>query len=626
MLSEFPFSLTRPEFISNEGSTMDRRAFLKAAAASSLMSLGGAAGSVAATDKVTPFVRVRPGDAAWPSQARWNGLFNAVGGRLVRLDDPLASCRAAAEGAACQSFFKEMHNPYFISENPALTETSGWVDAWNSVPSAYAVKVQSTADVVAAVNFARENNLRLVVKGGGHSYQGTSDAPDSLLIWTREMSGITLHDTFVPVGCDATHTPQPAVTVETGARWLAVYDAVTTRGGRYVQGGGCTTVGVAGFIHGGGFGSFSKKYGQGAAGLLQAEIVTADGSILVVNPCNHPDLFWAVKGGGGGAFGVLTKLTLRTRDLPITFGAVFGTIRAASDAAFRELIAKTLSFYADKLFNPHWGEQIAFGKDNTVRIMMLFQGLEQAEAENVWAPFTSALATPAKDFLIESPLSFFAVPAQHFWDADYLRKVPGLVLQDDRPGAPLGNIFYVGDSGQVGFFIHGYKSAWLPASLLSETDRQKLADAVFAASRHWPVSFHFNKGLAGAAAEAIEAARNTAMNPAVLDAFALVIIAGHGLPAFPGIPGHEPDLAMARANAQAIASAADALFEVGPGAGAYLSESDFFDVNWKTRYWGLNFDRLAAIKKRYDPEGLFFTHHGVGSDEWSADGFTRLRT
>src|SRR5438270_863790 len=108
--------------------------------------------------------------------------------------------------------------------------------------------------------------------------------------------------------------PQPAVTVETGARWLAVYDAVTTRGGRYVQGGGCTTVGVAGFIHGGGFGSFSKKYGLGAAALLEAEIVTADGSVLVVNACNHPDLFWAVKGGGGGAFGVLTRLTLRTRE------------------------------------------------------------------------------------------------------------------------------------------------------------------------------------------------------------------------------------------------------------------------------------------------------------------------
>jgi FAD/FMN-containing dehydrogenase len=602
---------------------MDRRAFLKAAAASSLISLGRATRSTA---EATPFVRVRPSDVAWPSQARWNGLFNAVSGRLVRLDDPLASCRATPDGPACQSFFRAMRNPYSISDNPALTETSGWVDAWNSAPSAYAIKVQSTADVVAAVNFARESNLRLVIKGGGHSYQGTSDAPDSLLIWTREMSGITLYDAFVPIGCDAIYAPQPAVTVEAGAHWLAVYDAVTTRGGRYVQGGGCTTVGVAGFIHGGGFGSFSKKYGQGAAGLLQAEIVTADGSVLVVNACNHPDLFWAVKGGGGGAFGVLTKLTLRTRDLPTTFGAVLGTIKATSDKAFRDLIAKTFSFYAEKLLNPHWGEQIAFGKDNTLRIMMLFQGLEQAEAENVWASFTSALTTSSHDFSFESPLSFFAVPAQHFWDPDYLRKVPGLVLQDDRPGAPLGNIFYVGDSGQVGFFVHGYKSAWLPASLLREAERQKLADAVFAASRHWPISFHFNKGLAGAPTEEIEAARNTAMNPAVLDAFALVIIAGHGPPAFPGIQGHEPDLALARANAQAIGRAFDVLLTVAPGAGTYVSESDFFDRNWKISYWGPNFDRLAAVKKRYDPEGLFFTHHGIGSDEWSADGFTRLRT
>jgi FAD/FMN-containing dehydrogenase len=278
------------------------------------------------------------------------------------------------------------------------------------------------------------------------------------------------------------------------------------------------------------------------------------------------------------------------------------------------------------LFNSHWGEQIAFGKDNTVNIAMLFQGLEQAEAESVWAPFTSTLAASTSDFSIASPPSIFAGPAQHFWDADHLRKTaPGLVLQDDRPGAPLGNIFYVGDSGQVGFFIHGYKSAWLPASLLQETERQKLADAVFAASRHWPVSFHFNKGLAGAPTEEIEAARNTAMNPDVLDAFALVIIGGHGPPAFPGIPGHEPDLGMARANAQAIGRAFDALLAVAPGAGAYLSEADFFDPNWKTSYWGPNFDRLAAIKKRYDPGGLFFTHHGVGSDEWSADGFTRLR-
>src|ERR1700738_5105382 len=103
---------------------------------------------------------------------------------------------------------------------------------------------------------------------------------------------------------------------------MQVYDAVTTRGGRYVQGGGCATVGVAGLIQSGGFGSFSKNYGLAAARLLPAEIVTADGKLLIANACTNPDLFWALKGGGGGSFGVVTKVTLATYDLPAYFGRV----------------------------------------------------------------------------------------------------------------------------------------------------------------------------------------------------------------------------------------------------------------------------------------------------------------
>ena len=75
----------------------------------------------------------------------------------------------------------------------------------------YAVAAETTADVAAAVNFARDNNLRLVVKGGGHSYLGTSNAPDLLLIWTRRMQAITLHDAFVPQGCAGKPPPAPAV-------------------------------------------------------------------------------------------------------------------------------------------------------------------------------------------------------------------------------------------------------------------------------------------------------------------------------------------------------------------------------------------------------------------------------
>src|SRR6202040_1761536 len=101
----------------------------------------------------------------------------------------------------------------------------GWVDAWISAPSVYAVAAETTDDVVAAVNFARVNNLRLVVKGGGHSYQGTSNAPDSLLVWTRAMNGIVLHDAFVAQGCRGKMVAQPAVTVDAGAMWIDAYDA-----------------------------------------------------------------------------------------------------------------------------------------------------------------------------------------------------------------------------------------------------------------------------------------------------------------------------------------------------------------------------------------------------------------
>jgi FAD/FMN-containing dehydrogenase len=608
---------------------MYRRDFLKVAAGASFFSasieVAAAATPAAEPAAAARFTRVRPSDAGWPSEEAWHGFGNAVGNRLIKLDDPLAACRENPDSPACQALLKEIRNPYFIGEDPALTETSGWLDAWTSLPSTYAVKVRTTDDVVAAVNFARENNLRLVVKGGGHSYQGTSDSADSLMIWTREMNAITMHDAFVPRGCDATHAPQTAVTVETGARWYPIYEEVTTRGGRYVQGGGCATVGVAGFIHGGGFGSFSKKFGQGAAALLEAEIVTADGGVLVVNACNHPDLFWAVKGGGGGSFGVLTRLTLRTRELPTTFGGVNVRIKATSDAAFRDLLSRVMNLYSESLFNPTWGEEIAFGTDNTVAVSMRFQGLEQSEAEAIWGPLMAALADAPKDFIVEAPLAVYAMPARRYWDAEYvLKHFPTHAVRDDRPGAPSTNVFSSGDAAQVGIFVYGYTSGWLPASLLTAEGLPKLVDALFAATRSYLVTLHFNKGLAGAPKQEIEAARDTAMNPAVLDAFALFIIAGGGPPAFAGIAGREPDLAVARTDARAIKAATEALLKVAPGAGSYLAEADYFDPNWKRSSWGPNYDRLATVKKRYDPDGLFFTHHGVGSDQWSADGFTRL--
>lgn len=569
--------------------------------------------------------RVRPGDAAWPSEAQWKQLGSEVGQALVKVRSPLADCLDAPSGPGCTQLFKAVKNPYFLGDELGLTQTLGWVDAWTSMPSTYAVAARSSGDVAAAVNFARQNNLRLVVKGGGHSYQGTSNAQHSLLVWTRKMDDITLHDAFVGTGCDGKAAPLRAVTVGAGALWAQVYDAVTTRGGGYVQGGGCLTVGVAGLVQSGGFGSFSKAYGLAAGSLLQAEVVTADGVTRIANACTNPDLFWGLKGGGGGSLGVVTRLTLRVHPLPETFGAVNMTIHAASAPAFRRLVGLIVDFYSQSLLNPHWGEQIRLRRDNSLKIAMVFQGLDWSQAQAVWQPFLDSLAAAAQDFKVEfAPLKIVSTSARTFWAPTMFKKLLGFIRTDDRPGAPPGNVFWPGDQGQAGQVLHGYQSAWLPAALLRDGQRQALGDALFAASRHWGVSLHVNKGLAGAPAEVLAAARDTAMNPAVLDAFALVICGAEGPPAYPGVAGHEPDAVLARQRAQAIARAMDELRKLVPNAGSYVSESNFFEPHWQQSFWGSNYSRLLAVKAKYDPDGLFFVHHGVGSERWSADGFDKL--
>jgi FAD/FMN-containing dehydrogenase len=601
---------------------MNRRELLKAALAIPFLPavMPGGLGAAWASGTHTLRSRVRPGEPGWPSPAEWDGLNQAVGGRLLKLQSPFAHCPSAA----CDEALKHIKNPFYIGDQPALTQTSGWGGAWRSLPSAYAVAAESTADVVAAVRFAREHRLRLVVKGGGHSYQGTSDAPDSLLVWTRHMNAISSHEAFVGQGCEGTQPPQPAVSVQAGAMWIDAYDAVTTRGGRYVQGGGCTTVGVAGLIQSGGFGSFSKRYGTAAAGLIEAEIVTADGVARIANACTNPDLFWGIKGGGGGSLGVVTRLTLRTHNLPTYFGAVFGKIKATSDAAYHALIAKAVDFYQRDLFNSHWGEKLAFRSGSVLEISMVFQGLDQQQAQALWQPFLEWVRA-RKEYVFIEPVQVSAMPAQHMWDAKFFRQhAPGVQVADDRDGAPSHHVLWAGDQEQVGWFIHGYQSAWLPASLLHKERQASLVDAIFACARQWDVEFHFNKGLAGAPPEAIAAARETATNPQVLDAFALAIIGGYGPPAYPGMPGPGPDLAKAHEQAAAIDGAMKALLKVAPGAGAYVSESDYFQRDWQHAFWGTNYPRLTAVKRKYDPEGLFFVHHGVGSEAWSADGFTRV--
>jgi FAD/FMN-containing dehydrogenase len=553
--------------------------------------------------------RVRPGAPGWPSAAAWASLGAAVGGRLAPVAMPDLSTPEAR---------KLLANPFYIADQPALTESSGWLDAWRSSPSVYAVTAESAADIAAAVRFASTHNLRLVIKGRGHSYLGGSNAPDSLLIWTRRMDDVTVHDAFTPQGSSIPAVP--AVSCGAGAMWLHAYQAVSVGAGRYVQGGGCTTVGVAGLVQGGGFGSFSKGFGTAGASLLEAEIVTADGQPRVVNHVNEPDLFWALKGGGGGTFGAVTRLTLATHDLPETFGSINLAIHARSDEAYRRLIARFVALYATSLFNPHFGEQVGVGPDNRLEVQMVFQGVSADAARAAFQPLVAFASASPADYEGQDAFKVSGLPARYFWNGALMAHIPGVGVADSRPGANPNDFWWAGDGPQVGVFWYAYASAWLPQSLLKPQNQPRLVDALFAASRHHDFALHCNKGLAGAPDAALAASRETPMNPDALDAFALAIIGDAGPTLFTGAA---PDLPVAQAMRSRVDAAMRALRACAPQTGAYVNECDYFQSDWQRAFWGLHYERLLRVKRRYDPAGLFTVHHGVGSESWSADGFAR---
>jgi FAD/FMN-containing dehydrogenase len=539
----------------------------------------------------------------------WRPLERRLGPRLIAVTSPLAEC-AAAGGRGADALFARLRNPYYLGDEPGLTQTLGWIDAWTSQPSERAVVAESAADVAAAVDFARRNGVRPVIRGGAHSYFGNSNAAGSLLIWTRRMRRIEMHDAFRPSGAPADAPASPAVSIGAGATWGPVYRRVTAAG-RYVQGGGCLTVGVAGFVQGGGFGSLSKSFGTGASNLVEAEMVTADGRVRVVNAHRDPDLHFALRGGGGGTFGVVTRLTLRADPLPSTVGAILFEVRASDDDAWRRLIDDVLRFYAERLHGPTWGEQIRFSPGRKLGVQMLCHGLDESEIRATWTPFLDALRRAPRDYALAAEPLVLAVPASQFWQPEFLRSLPGVVLPDDRPGASPDDVFWATNLSETAQVLNAYESAWLSQSLLSPPRRDELVRALADGSAEWSMTLHTNKGLAGGAPAALERVRATATNPAVLDAFALLICAADAPPAWPGIPGHEPDVTQGRTEAARVRRAMAPIRRLVPDAGSYGAESDYFQSDWRRAYWGEHYARLAAIKRRYDPANLFRGHHCV---------------
>ena len=168
------------------------------------------------------------------------------------------------------------------------------------------VKCVDVADVINTVNFGRENNLLVAVRGGGHNGGGLGICDDGLVI---DLSGIK----FIRVD-----VASKTVRVGGGNVWGEV-DHATHPFGLAVPAGIISTTGVGGLTLGGGVGHLSRKYGLTIDNLLEADMVLADGSFVTVNKDQNSDLFWAIRGGGGN-FGIVTSFKFQAHDVKTVFG------------------------------------------------------------------------------------------------------------------------------------------------------------------------------------------------------------------------------------------------------------------------------------------------------------------
>jgi hypothetical protein len=554
-----------------------------------------------------------PSQACWPTKKDWQALNQRVDQHLIKAVSSVAACKKNSRSNECQQTLKSIKDPLYLEAQPGATQITGWQGAWQSSLSSFVVAAESSHDISEAVRFAKKHHLKLVIKGTGHDYLGRSNAPNSLLIWTHKMRNIAIDDQFKASGCKE-DKGEPAVTVGAGTRWIEAYKAVTVDHGRFVQGGGCATVGVAGgFTQGGGYGSFSKKFGTGAGNVLQAEVVTADGRIITVNRCQNSDLFWALKGGGGGTFAIVSKITLKTHELPENFGMINGEIQAKSSQDFKLLIAQFINFYREKLSNEHWGEALILTPDNKMILKFIFQGLDKKQAEETWREFLSWVKVRPQLYALRQKIT--VIPARKFWDYSYRKKYfPQSIMISHNKQVPIEDFWWREDQSEVLTYINYYKSRYLPLTLFEKARSQQLVGALFNASRLINVPLIFNIGLAGASEEALIRQRETSMHPSVTKAAALVMLSGVQQYVFPNIKGLSPNQEKAKAEANLAEKAAQFIYDITPDAGTYVNEADYFEPDWQQSFWGENYNRLLSIKKSVDPEGLFNCHHCVGSE------------
>lgn len=327
---------------------------------------------------------------------------------------------ALANGAVVKKFKESIRGVVITSDHASYDEErsvyNGMVDKYPGM----IVKCRDIADVIATVNFAREQKLLLAIRGGGHNAGGLGVCDGGVVIDLSLLKGIRI---------DAKAS---TIRVEGGCT-LADIDHATQPFGKAIPTGVLGTTGIAGLALGGGIGHLSRKYGLTIDSLLEADVVLADGRLVTASERENKDLFWAIRGGGGN-FGVITSFLFKLQDAGIVYGGP--TLWHIEDAekilrAYRDFILKAPAhvycYFAFVTVPP----VAMFPEELHLKKMcgLLWCNVGPAEKGAKAVQVFRALKKPALDYA--GPLPFSAMQGlfdalypkglQWYWKADFVK-------------------------------------------------------------------------------------------------------------------------------------------------------------------------------------------------------------
>ncbi|RPD61130.1 FAD-binding domain-containing protein [Lentinus tigrinus ALCF2SS1-6] len=553
------------------------------------------------------------GDLCWPNESEFAQLSGQVSQPLLLPVPPARPCYISANSSQCAEVIVGWNDGNWRANQTGAMQSpnfetfafnNGTIDACYintalDVPcrqgsvSVIGVDARSVGDIQAAVKFAAKHNLRLAVKNTGHDYLGRSDGRGSFLIWTHNMKNITVNALFTPAGAPASESYNHAITLEAGVQWHEAYTAANASG-RVLVGGvsaGGSVGAAGGWLLGGGHSALSPSFGLGVDNVLEISLVTSNGSFLVANAHQHPDLFWALRGGGGGTFGVVTSVTYRTRpSFPVIAAFLAASINASSpntalSQAFTELVRIT-----PQLTDEGWGGYTIFSPSNG----SLF--------------FTSLYIVPAA-----SPASAGQANATMNAYFAYVQELAANSTQSGNPADAVAlqaafttpfptwydwyaTLFTTGE--QVGNNVE--IGSWLLPRDVVESDYEHVAETLLTIPG-------ITCPVAGGAVSNVSSSA-TGLNPAWRKAAAHVV---GGVSWAEGATIDEINALRDR-----LKNNTAKLRGLAPQSGAYFNEASLYEPDPAHSFFGSHYTKLRAIKSVYDPIDLFIVAEGVGSDEW----------